>query len=32
MPGKDQDPAQDISATDLMWDFFEKHPHPAHAP
>ncbi|MGN6369981.1 MAG: alpha/beta hydrolase family esterase [Phycisphaerae bacterium] len=26
MPGKDQEPVQDISATDVMWDFFANHP------
>ena len=26
MPGKDQKPVQDISATDLMWNFFAAHP------
>ncbi len=26
MPGKDQEPVQEISATDLMWAFFAKHP------
>ena len=29
MPGKDQQPVQDISATDLMWDFFQSHPRTA---
>ena len=28
MPGKTIDPVQDISATDLMWDFFKAHPRP----
>jgi polyhydroxybutyrate depolymerase len=27
MPGKSQEPVQEISATDLMWDFFAAHPH-----
>jgi polyhydroxybutyrate depolymerase len=26
MPGKSQEPVQEISATGLMWDFFVKHP------
>jgi polyhydroxybutyrate depolymerase len=26
MPGKSQEPVQEISATDLMWDFFSHHP------
>ena len=26
MPGKSQEPVQEISATDLMWDFFVQHP------
>ena len=25
MPGKDQEPVQEISATNLMWEFFAKH-------
>lgn len=28
MPGKTIQPVQDISATDLMWDFFKTHPRP----
>ncbi len=25
-PGSDKDPYQEISATDIIWDFFERHP------
>ncbi len=28
MPGKTMQPVQDISATDLMWEFFKSHPRP----
>jgi polyhydroxybutyrate depolymerase len=28
MPGKTEQPLQDIPATDLMWTFFTAHPHP----
>ncbi len=27
MPGKTVQPVQDLSATDVMWDFFKAHPH-----
>jgi polyhydroxybutyrate depolymerase len=27
MPGKTMEPVQDLSATDVMWDFFKTHPH-----
>jgi polyhydroxybutyrate depolymerase len=29
MPGKTEQPVQDISETDLMWEFFKAHPRPA---